>query len=180
MMAESSVHAEEDTRSAGLLADGLALVYHEGRNVRHLVRAGHVDSRGWEVLLSLPTNRVEAWRAILGLRLKASAAPNRGNRAARVFEQHFRKTLEDLEALYENEHWKHAAAVGGHAWRVVTSAVLRLRDALVSEDRLRVGEAANSLVAARHNNGYVRHKIRELDRAVGHQTGTWWPEDAGA
>jgi hypothetical protein len=144
------------------------------------VRAGYVDSGGWEVLLSLPTDRVEAWRMVFRLRSEASTAENAGNSAVRVFAQHFRKTLEDLEALYQNEHWKHAAAVGGHAWRGVTAAVVGLRDAIALGDSVDVVEAARILVAARHNNGDVRHKIRELDQAIGHQTGTWWPEDADA
>src|SRR3989442_15115044 len=47
-----------------LLADGLALVYHEARNVRFLIRASVIPATGWEKLVALPTNRVDAWKKI--------------------------------------------------------------------------------------------------------------------
>jgi hypothetical protein len=105
------------------------------------------------------------------VRTKSSGAVRSGTSPVGVFAQHFRKTPEDLEILYGNDHWKHAAAVGGHTWRGVTAAVVRLRDAIGCGEPARVREAASTLVMARHNNGYVRHKIRELDKAIGHQTG---------
>jgi hypothetical protein len=66
-MRTSNADVETESSAVSLLADGLALVYHEGRHVRHLVRAGRVDPGGWEVLLSLPTNRVDAWREVCRL-----------------------------------------------------------------------------------------------------------------
>lgn len=158
-----------------LLADGLALVYHEARHVRHLVRAGHVVPAGWERLMSLPTNRVEAWRALQDVR-KAAAASERADRATSLFEQRFAKSLGNLRDLYINEHWKHAATVGGHAWRQIAAAVIALRDAIERGDLRETEVAARSLLTARHNNGSVRDKITGLDTAIQVEPGQWWQQ----
>jgi protein-tyrosine-phosphatase len=161
------------TEEVKLLADGLALVYHEARHVRHLVKPGHLSSTGWERLSSLPRNRVEAWQAIQAVREAAAKAQAAGE-ATGCFEHQFARNLADLDGLYANDHWKDAKTVGGHAWRRVTAAVAALRDAIECGDVSEITSAAHSLVRARHNNGAVRDKIVELDAAVGVQTGSWW------
>lgn len=109
-----------------LLADGLAPMYHEARHVRFLISAGHLPGAGWEQLVSLPKNRVEAWRVIRPVRESAASQP-RAPDAARLLAVRFRKTPEDLHLLYADPHWKHASAVGGHAWRDVASSVIAQR-----------------------------------------------------
>jgi hypothetical protein len=43
----------------------VALAFHEARNVRHLVKAGHVDKAPYRMLITgMPTNREEAWQAL--------------------------------------------------------------------------------------------------------------------
>jgi hypothetical protein len=143
-----------------LLADGLALVYHEARHARHLVKAGHISPIGWDRLLSLPTNRVDAWRAIQAIRKKAAYSATAAS-ASSTFEQRFGKSLADLQHLYSNNHWKHAASVGGHAWCGVTAAVINLRDAILQGSLGEIESEAQLLLAARHNNGAVRDKIIE-------------------
>jgi len=167
------------TDAMRLLADGLALVYHEARHARHLVKGGFLPSTGWERLLSLPTNRVKAWQAIQAVREDAAKALT-PDEAIDLFEKRFGKDLASLGELYANEHWKHAKTVGGHAWRGVTAAVGTLGMAI---QRGRVSEiegAVHSLLSSRHNNGAVRDKIVELDAAVGISTGQWWLSQAGA
>ena len=161
------------TDALKLLADGLALIYHEARHVRHLVKAGHLSGTGWERLLSLPTNRVKAWQAVRAVREAAAEGQTAGG-AVGCFERRFARTLADLEDLYANDHWKHAQAVGGHAWRRVTAAVVALRDAVDQGDANEIASAAYSLVCARHNNGAVRDKITGLDTALEIPTGYWW------
>lgn len=165
------------TDAVKLLADGLALIYHEARHAQHLVRAGHMSATGWERLLSLPANRVEAWRSILAVRETAADKQTAGQAAER-FEHRFGKSVANLGDLYANGHWKHAAAVGGHAWRGVTAAVAALRDAIERAEAGEIEIAAQSLVTARHNNGVVREKIAELDAAIAVQTGNWWQRPA--
>lgn len=43
-----------------LYVDLVCLTYHEGRNVRHLIKQGHLDSPRFDTLRSLPTNRDNA------------------------------------------------------------------------------------------------------------------------
>lgn len=157
--------------SQRLLADGLALVYHEARHVRHLVRGGHLSPAGWERLLSLPTNRVEAWREIQTTRQAAAGSVDVAQ-AISGFEDQFRKSLADLAELYANVNWRHATAVGGHAWRAVTDTVIMLRDAVGQGGNIAV--AADALVRSRHNNGVVREKIVGLDSALGLAICSWW------
>jgi hypothetical protein len=92
----------------GLIADGLALVYHEARHVRFLISAAHIPGAGWEQLVSLPKNRVEAWRVIRPVR-QSAASRLRAADAGRLFEACFHKTPEDLQLLYADPHWKHAS-----------------------------------------------------------------------
>lgn len=161
------------TDSIALLADGLALVYHEARHVRHLVRAGYLLCNGWEQLLSLPTNRVEAWRTIAPSRRAASGSPDRV-RAAQAFERRFSKTVDDLRALYGLSHWRHASSVGGHAWHEVVALVSDLGDAIDQRDASVVLTVSEAILQGRHNNGFLRDKILGLDAAIGVTTGAWW------
>lgn len=174
-MVERRQAGEGSAGVISLLSDGLALVYHEARHVRFLIRARHRPGAGWEQLVSLPRNRVEAWRAIWPVRESAARRPHAGD-AARLFEERFGRSLEDLQVLYADPHWKHATAVGGHAWRDVASSVIALRDAIDQAPPGVVDPACARLLGARHNNGLVRDKIVELDHAVGIATNSWWRE----
>ncbi len=174
-MAERRQESEGSAEVSSLLSDGLALVYHEARHVRFLIRAGHVPAAGWEQLVSLPRNRVEAWRAIWPVRESAPTQPRAGD-AARLFEERFGRSLDDLQVLYADLHWKHATAVGGHACRDVTLSVIALRDAIDQGQLSLINAACARLLGARHNNGLVRDKIIELDHAVGITTTSWWNE----
>ena len=50
----------DDPDRLARLAEYVSLVYHEARNVRHLIRAGAVKPEKWKYLIALPTNREEA------------------------------------------------------------------------------------------------------------------------
>lgn len=164
---------EGNAEHISLLADGLALVYHEARHVRFLISAAHLPDAGWERLISLPKNRVEAWRMMRSVRVAAASRP-RGTEAARLFETRFRKTPEDLQLLYADSHWKHGSAVGGHAWRAVTSSVIALLDAIDHGPSGTIDAACARLLAVQHNNGLLRDKIVELDNAIEVATNPWW------
>jgi hypothetical protein len=167
------------TESVKLLADALALVYHEARNARHLVKNGYLLPNGWEQLLSLPTEKFEAWRAVQVVREDAANAIT-ADKAIVQFEKRFGKNLASLSDLYANEHWKHASAFGGHAWRRVTTVIGALGDAIELGNISEIERAVSSLLMARHNNGQIRDKIAELDTTIGIQTGPWWRYHIGA
>ncbi len=78
--------------------------------------------------------------------------------------------------LYAEPHWKHANAVGGHAWRDVVSSVIALRDAIDQGQASMIDTACDRLLTARHNNGLVRDKIVELNNAIGAATSRRWNE----
>lgn len=159
-----------------LFADGLTLVYHEARHVRFLIKHGHLSPTGWENLLSLPKNRVDAWNQLQSVR-QAARSRSSAREATEVFQNRLGQSLEDLERLYANPNWKHARAVGRHAWRSVTAIVSSLGDAIARSDKLDIATGCASLLAASHNNGPLRQKILGLDRAVGATTDRWWQSE---
>ncbi len=156
-----------------LLADAIALVYHEARNVRHLIQARALSAAGWERLVALPRNRVDAWKAVQPLRT-AARRTTCADDAVRIFEERFRRDLLDLRTLFADPTWRHAKGYGGNAWRGVTSLVLTLRDAITEGGGGGIQEGRRQLVAARHNNGTLLDKILTLDHAIGARTADWW------
>jgi len=162
--------------SVKLFADGLTLVYHEARNVRFLIEKDHRSGTGWDRLVSLPKNRVEAWRALQPVREAARSKPTARD-AAEVFQERFGRSLGDLAELYEDAHWRHAHAYGGHAWRTVTAQVSVLGRAIDGGDPAAIAKGQAGLLQARHNNGPLRCKITELDAAIGVATEPWWKHD---
>ena len=160
-----------------LLADGLALVYHEARHVRHLIEWQHLTATGWEKFSSLASNRVKAWLAIQQVRSEAAQSIHSDN-ATQLFNDRFQKNLNQLLELYKNPNWKHASAVGGHAWRNVTMAVADLAQEIDTGSTEGLNAAAEKLVNSRHNNGFLRDKIRDLDQAIGRTVlSAWWSSD---
>jgi hypothetical protein len=144
--------AEAQLAAVGLFADGLSLVYHEARHVRFLVKADYVPAGGWERLISLPKNRVEAWKQLQPIR-QAARRKSTAREAATVFQKRFGPSLKNLDQLYENANWKHASAVGGHAWRNVTAMVSALGEAIDRQDQAGIDRASADLLQARHNTG---------------------------
>ncbi len=159
-----------------LLTDGLSLLYHEGRHVRFLIKGGYLPPTGWEKLVSLPRNRVDAWKELQSVR-QAARSRSSAREAVEIFQKRFGRSVEDLDTLYGNPNWKDAKAVGGHAWRCVTAVVCNLRAAIEHSDQREIRRGSASLLAARHNTGPLQCKIVELDQAVGSTTDPWWHDE---
>jgi hypothetical protein len=163
-----------------LFADGLALVFHEARHVRHLIKAGFVPAISWSALTMLAANRVVAWRQIQPQRMSASKEAEAAQAAA-VFEARFNKGLTELSDLYRNPHWRHAAHVGGHAWLAVAAAVSALGSAIDSAGSNEISLRSEELLMAKHNNGSIAAKIVDLDQQIGSTPRSLWMEyHAGA
>jgi hypothetical protein len=127
-------------------ADYLALVYHEARNVRHLIRAGAVDPEPYQFIVSLPTGRDEAWKHL-----------------QHDFIRRFHLGLEDLRDLYSNQSWKdYLPGCGGTAWRVIVEHVIYLRDALDRGDTDRADEALGRIPQLGHNTVQVAGVSKKL------------------
>jgi hypothetical protein len=148
-----------------LYCAALALSYHEARNVRHLLHAGHLGpaKQQWQKLTNLPSNRNHAWREVASVMHEAKATGTVVD-ASQVFVRRFGVTLEDLRAMFENENWKHHRLFGGNAWGSIVSEVLALRDSLRLQDQEDISKHASLLSTARHNTGSLRDKFDELSR----------------
>ena len=168
-----SISTVEQAEAIQLLADGLALVYHEARHVRFLVSEGHLPLEPWGALIDLPREGVEAWRAILPWRKKA-ATETSGAAAVEVFRKEYERPAADLAVLFAKPNWHHTEGVGGVVWGRVVASVLTLRDTIDAGDPEETAAACSHLVYARHSEGRLRTKIAELDRAVGFETHPLW------
>lgn len=149
------------------MVDHVALVYHEGRNVRHLIRAGAIDLTGWKYLVALPMNRDSAWAELQDVRQAARMEASVAGSLCQ-FESRFHVALVRLEELYGHAAWRNSKC-GGNAWLGITKLVRRFADCL---DCGLVAEAAGvhqSLRSARHNTGSVAEKLAGLERTLSAQ-----------
>jgi hypothetical protein len=147
-----------------LLVDYTALVYHEARNVRHLIQERAVTPELWKYLVALPVNRYKAWEALQSIRIEAQQAE--AVRAALLpFERRFKVTLEQLHVLYDHPAWRNAA-FGGNAWQAITKLVQCLAVALEKGQSDEVSELLAILSQAQHNTGSVATKLHQLDEAL--------------
>jgi hypothetical protein len=147
-----------------LLVDYTALVYHEARNVQHLLQERAVTPESWKYLVALPVNRYKAWEVLQSIRSEAHKAET--VRAALLpFERRFKVTLEQLHVLYDHPAWRNAA-FGGNAWKAITKLVLCLAVALEKGQADEVSELLAMLSQVQHNTGSVATKLRQLDEAL--------------
>jgi hypothetical protein len=144
------------------LCDSVALIYHEGRNVRHLVRANLLEKERWRFLGSLPANRDEAWSQIALLRNKAKLAHSVDG-ALRIFENRFHASLTDLEEVFGNKNWRHARTYGGNAWKAIVILTLELANALRNANLEAAQNLVTQLKSTRHNTGFFYDKLARLD-----------------
>ena len=145
------------------LVDYTTLVYHEARNVRHLIDAQAVEPEKWDRLRSLlPRNKNEAWEKLQDIRSKAQQAKS-VQTALLLFEQRFNVTLAQLQELFDNPAWRHARLYGGNAWKEITRLVLCLTIALEKENYNEVNKILEKLSQAEHNTGSLSAKLRQLD-----------------
>jgi hypothetical protein len=151
----------ETPKPIGAFVDVVTLVYHEARNVRHLISAGFVEPTEWEHIRGQPTNRVTAWKAIQSIRVVAKGEASAAA-VESVFCRHFGVSLEDLRVLYENPHWK-AGAFGGNRWADIVRGVTTWRDAIDTGDAIASDSLCSEVRAMPHNTGTVEVKLRDLD-----------------
>ena len=161
----------ENPDKLNVFCDSVALIYHESRNVRHLLSKGLLNLEPWRFVVSLPTNRDHAWREIAPLRDKARQALSVDD-ALNVFKSRFHVSLIDLSEMFANENWRHARHYGGNAWAGITRLAVQLAEALQSKDRDAVFELATQLKGSQHNTGSVQEKITRLEKARGTESPT--------
>ena len=142
--------------------DYLALAYHEARNVRHLVKGGHLDKSRYRLLIdSLPTNRNEAWEQLQPLRRKAARA-NSAQAAEAVFRREFDLSLEDLATVSDNPMWS-GTRRGGNRWARIDRVLIELRTAIDQADDKLAAKLFQELPLMCHNTGRLGEKLKLLN-----------------
>jgi atypical dual specificity phosphatase len=146
------------------LADYLTLVYHEARNVRHLIKANAIEQEPWKMLVALPVNRDMAWKQI-----QKSRATTREARTVteilRVFEGRFKVSLDQLVLLYSNPAWR-SGSFGGNAWKVIAQHVRDLASSLGFGQLTEADRLLEGLRSLRHNTGLLIEKLLRLDETL--------------
>lgn len=144
--------------------DYVALLYHEARNVRHLIREGYLPPGRFTRLVGLPKNRSAAWEALQDLRTEAKQVDS-ASEAEAVFCRRLGVSLEDLVLLFQDRHWRHSSR-GGNRWADVATAVSKLRDAIERHDLAAASACVSEVALMHHNTGIVGEKLRRLDGAL--------------
>jgi hypothetical protein len=141
-------------------ADFVALVYHEGRNVRHLEEEQlSIDSK-FVALRGLAANRQEAWQQLRPLRLEAATTQS-ASQVELKFQQGFRLTLDELAVLYAHPGWKQTA-YGGNAWLPVAVKVRELGRVIDAGDEAGALHLADQVLEMSHNTGKAGDKLKSL------------------
>jgi hypothetical protein len=148
-----------------MLCDLVALVYHESRNVRHLIRQDLLDRERWRYLVALPRDRLDAWKEIAPLRDKAKEAPS-AEAVLRLFEVRFHVALRDVGQMLGHRNWRHAKYYGGNAWAGIAKLTIELAEAIDRGDQAGSERLALRARGARHNTGSVREKLLRLEAAL--------------
>jgi len=155
---------DADSEYLHALVGYVSLVYHEARNVRHLIQCGVIEQDPWKLVVALPGNKYKAWRAIQDIRAKAEGSASY-KEALIVFERRFRVSLDQIQTLYENPNWRNSAC-GGNAWAGITSMVKELAVALKEGRSEDVDQILKKLSQAEHNTGLLTAKLTELNAAM--------------
>jgi hypothetical protein len=155
----------EESSVLQAFTDLVTLVYHEGRNARHLIHAGLIkDPQPYNRLTYLPRNREKAWKLLQKLRNAAKMRPDAA-KVADAYSRHFGLTLEEMSHLFHHEGWRHSK-VGGNRWAAITDSVIPLRDTLVDGRTEEAEKVADRTLSMNHNRGVVVDKLRNLDHAL--------------
>jgi predicted protein tyrosine phosphatase len=153
----------EKSRILQTFADLITLVYHEGRNVRHLVKAKRIEEpHRYSGLTSLPAKREKAWR-VLQKQRDAAKAKKDATQVEEVYSRRFGRALEEMKPL---SRARDSGAFGGNKWAAITELVILLRDALVDGRIEEADQVAQRTLRMCHNTGRVIEKLKDLDDAI--------------
>jgi hypothetical protein len=147
------------------LSDYLSLLYHEARNVRHLIKKAFLPDSDWQKLVTLPKNRSRAWKVIQKPRSQSKNSKT-AQEACSVFQTRFDVGLDQLLVMFNNPNWKHARLYGGNAWANVAKHVIDLAQAIDNGNHAEAENILDTLCKARHNNGLLVDKLRDLDSSI--------------
>ena len=144
-------------------ADLVTLLYHEGRNVRHLIEGGELsgDTKFLSLRDGLARNRDEAWKQIQPLHQKAADARS-SKEVLRVFERKFELNLDDMVSLFGLSGWR-GTRRGGNAWLRIARKVKDVSDLLDSNREVEANSLMHQILGMCHNTGKVSEKLKDLD-----------------
>ena len=145
-------------------ADIVTLLYHEGRNVRHLAKKERVEEHFLVLRDRLDINRYNAWKRLQPLRREAAKAQS-CHEVQQLFEHKYGLTLKDMATLYSLTGWK-GTDYGGNAWLPIAENTLKVYGLLDSNKEDEARELLVAILESSHNTGKVKDKLKELDNSL--------------
>jgi len=139
----------------------LALIYHEGRNVKSLFRHNAASKKTFGQLAALPPDAAAAWDRLIALQQKAAATPSAAEAEA-VFKEGFGCSLADVAAMFEHDAWHRLPGFGGPRWAAIAKSAAALAEAIDKKDESAAAKLIEEIRSMHHNTGTVKDKLAKL------------------
>src|SRR5215472_9467627 len=111
----------------------VALVYHEGRNVKSLFRHNAASKKTFGHLADLPPDPGPAWDRLIAVQQKAASAASAAE-TENVFKEDLGCSLADLATIFGNTAWHRVPGAGGARWEAITKSVIDLGASIDKND----------------------------------------------
>ena len=139
----------------------VALVYHEGRNVKSLFRHNAASKKTFGHLADLPPDPGPAWDRLIAVQQKAASAASAAE-AENVFKEDLGCSLADLAAIFDHAAWHRVPGAGGARWAAITKSVIDLGVSIDKKDEAATAKLIDEIRLMHHNTGSVKDKLAKL------------------
>ena len=139
----------------------VALVYHEGRNVKSLFRHNAASKKTFGQLADLPPDPGPAWDRLIAVQQKAAGTASAAE-AENVFRDELGCALSDLAAMFGHQAWHRVPGAGGARWAAITKSVIDLGASIDKKEEAAAAKQIEEIRLMHHNTGTVKDKLARL------------------
>ena len=139
----------------------VALVYHEGRNVKQLFRHNAASKKTFGQLADLPPDPGPGWDRLIAVQQKAAGTASAAE-AENVFKEELGCSLADLAAIFGHAAWHRVPGAGGARWAAIASSVIELGASIDKKDDAATAKLIEEIRLMHHNTGTVKDKLARL------------------
>jgi hypothetical protein len=138
----------------------VALVYHEGRNVKSLFRHNAASKKTFGQLADLPPDPGPAWDRLIAVQQKAAGAASAAE-AENVFKEDLGCSVTDLATMFGHAAWHRVPGYGGARWAAIANSVIDLGASIDKKDAA-TAKMIEEIRLMHHNTGTVKDKLAKL------------------
>ena len=139
----------------------VALVYHEGRNVKSLFRHNAASKKTFGLLADLPPDPGPAWDRLIAAQQKAAGTAS-ASEAENVFKEELNCSLADLASMFGHAAWHRVPGAGGTRWAAIAKSVIDLGASIDKKDEAATAKLIEEIRLMHHNTGTVKDKLAKL------------------